>query len=92
MAAWQLSFVVQCSSQVGEVICLLMCREAALYYTTVLYRLRAEYNFLKIVLLTGTIVHGVTHFIQAVLLTAFFVGERCARTHARICMSLCAGW
>lgn len=51
------------------------CREAGLYFTTVLYRLQANYTFLKYTLITGTVVHGVTHFLQGMLVTAFFVGE-----------------
>lgn len=48
--------------------------EAGLYLTNVCYRLKVNYTLLKWIMIAGTTIHGVTHFIQAMLLTAFFVG------------------
>ncbi len=40
-----------------------------------LIRLNANYQVLKWVMIIGTTLHGVTHLLQAILLTAFFIGE-----------------
>ena len=37
-------------------------------------RLDGNYQVLKWVMIIGTTLHGVTHFLQAMLLTAFFIG------------------
>ncbi|GAX76394.1 hypothetical protein CEUSTIGMA_g3839.t1 [Chlamydomonas eustigma] len=48
--------------------------ECGLFMTNVLYRLNANYILLKWVMIVGTTMHGITHLVQAMLLTAFFVG------------------
>ncbi len=62
-----------------------MTFECGLYATTVLYRLKAPLPLLKWTMLFGTVLHGVTRIAQAVLATAFFVGE--VRGSQQICRS-----
>mmetsp|Transcript_24475 Transcript_24475/g.53464 ORF Transcript_24475/g.53464 Transcript_24475/m.53464 type:complete len:569 (-) Transcript_24475:360-2066(-) len=71
-----LEFVVQSNFVVKACLILdyFVVWEAGLYLTNVLYRLKANYYLLKWTMIVGTTVHGVTHLLQAALLTAFFVG------------------
>lgn len=72
-----LDFIIQTNFvvKVGLIFDYFVVWEFGLYFTNVLYRLKADYTTLKWVMIMGTTVHGVTHFIQAMLLTAFFVGK-----------------